>query len=156
MTKWCEFEIIWMYGADETRLVSTELPKALADLQTMGWLNGLQIFPDAEPAPDGHWQFPRVSVGWYPDAEGYLTQCFETAYSDSFFLSESSSLSEPEIYVGLDGQGQELWPRQLFVPYPSTLQALQYFLATGLQDPRLDWVGISDFPRRSVEPRRGR
>lgn len=154
MAKWCEFEIIWMYGGDKAPLTCAELPKALGDLPTKGRLNGLQIFPDAEPAPDGHWQFPRVSIGWYSEAQGYLVQCFETAYSDSFFLATSSSQSEPLIYVEHDGQGQELWPRQLFAPYPTALQALEHFLATGLQDTRLDWVGISDFPRQFVEPRR--
>lgn len=155
MAAWCEFKIIWMYGFDGTPLAKAAVPKAVADLQTMGRLHGLQILPDAEPAQDGHWQFPRISVGWDGEGRGYLVQCFETAYSDSFFLARSGSLSEPEIYVELDGQGYELWPRELFVPYSSVVQALEHFLATGLQDTRLDWVGIGSFPRRQV-PRRGK
>ena len=154
MAAWCEFEIIWMYGFDGRPLTADDIPEAVADLQTMGRFHGLQIYPDAEPAPDGHWQYPRVSVGWDREGEGYLVQCFETAYSESFFLATSSSLSEPEIYVELGGQGQELWPRQLFVPYPSVVQALEHFLATGLQDTRLAWIGLRDFPRLAVASRR--
>jgi hypothetical protein len=62
-------------------------------------------------------------------------------------------LSEPEIYVELGGQGRELWPPQLFVPFDSVMQALNHFLTTGLQDPLLAWIGLGDFPRRPVARR---
>ena len=153
MAAWCDFKVVSMYGSDEAPITFADIPKALADLRGMSRLHGLQIYPNAVPAPDGHWQFPRVSIGWDREGEGYVVQCFESAGSESFLLATSSSLSEPEIYVEFDGLGQELWPRQLFVPHPSVKQALEHFLATGLQDTTLDWIGLKSFPRRAVAPR---
>ena len=156
MAAWCEFEIIWMYGFDGTPLTAADVPKAVADLPSMGKFHGLQIYPDADPAPDGDWQFPRASVGWEREGQGYVVQCDETAYSGSFFLATSSSLSEPEVCVEFNGQGQELWPRQLFVPYASVVQVLEHFLATGLQDTSFALIGLGDFPRLTVASRRNR
>jgi len=153
MSAWCEFKIERMYGAEPEAVSEAELPQVVLDLQSTGGLNGLQIVPDAAPAPDGHWQYPYLHVEWHSSGRGYVVQCFETVYSDSFFLATSANLSEPEIYVELGGQGQELWPTQLFVPYDSVMQALNHFLTTGLQDPLLDWIGLGDFPRRPVARR---
>jgi len=85
--------------------------------------------------------------------QGYLLQCFETASSSSFILSTSSELASAEVYIELGGMTQELWPKQLFVPYDMALQALQYFLGTGLQNPNLCWVGPGNFPRKTVKLR---
>ena len=73
MAAWCEFEIIWMYGFDGRPLTADDIPEAVADLQTMGRFHGLQIYPDAEPDPDGHWQYPRVSVGWDREGESFFS-----------------------------------------------------------------------------------
>ena len=148
MSAWCEFKIQRMYGAEPESVPVADLPRVVLDLQSMSHWHGLQIFPDAEPAPDGHWQFPRVSIGWHRAGPGYVVQCFETVHSNSCLLATASKLSEPETYVELGGRGQELWPKQLFVPYGSVMQAVDHFLATGLQDPLLDWIGLGAFPRR--------
>ncbi len=74
----------------------------------------------------------------------------------SFFLSTSAVLSDPEVCVELGGAGHELWPPQLFVPYELALRAMLHFLATGLQDPALAWVGIGNFTRKAITCHRGR
>lgn len=153
MGAWCTFKIERTSYADGRLVAEADLPKELIGLQAVGAWDGLQIFPDAEPAPDGHWQFPRISVGWVAEGRGYVVQCFETANSKSFFLSMSARLSEPEVYIELGGSTEELWPKQLFVPYDLAAKAIQHFLATGLQDPELAWVGLSRFQRKTV-PRR--
>ncbi len=153
MSAWCEFKIQRLYCADAESVSVAELPRVVLDLQSLSHWHGVQIFPDAEPAPDGHWQFPRVSIGWHSAGRGYVVQCFETVDSDSCLLATASVLSEPETYVELGGQGQELWPKQLFVPYGSVMQALNHFLTTGLQDPLLDWIGLGDFQRRATTAR---
>ena len=153
MGAWCDFKIRQMYGAEPESLSAAELPRFVLDLQSLSPLHGLQIFPDAEPALDGHWQYPCLSIGWHRDALGYVVQCSETAYSGSCLLATSPELSEPEIYIEFGGQGQELWPKQLYVPYGTVMQALDHFLSTGLQNPLLDWIGLGDFPRRRVAPR---
>ncbi len=130
------------------------MPDELRNLQAVGasW-DGLHIFPDAQPAPDGHWQFPRICAGWEAQGQGYVVQCHESAESRSFFLATAAQLSAPEVYVELGGMTQELWPTQLFVPYDLALAALDHFLRTGLQDSTLAWVGLNAFPRKTV-PRR--
>ena len=156
MSAWCSFKIQRTSYADGRLLLEADLPRALMELQALSSWDGLHIFPDAEPEPDGHWQFPRISTGWETEGRGYVVQCFENSDSKSFILSTSAELSEPQIYVELGGATQELWPRQLFVPYDPALKAIQHFLSTGLQDPALSWVGLSSFPRKTVarRPRR--
>jgi len=156
MSAWCSFKICRISYADERPLHEADVPAALLELQSVGSWDGLQIFPDAKPAPDGHWQFPRISTGWEREGGGYVLQCYENSESPSFFLSTSAALSEPEVYTELGGATQELWPRQLFAPYDLTLKAIQHFLATGLQAPALSWVGLRDFPRKTVARRRRR
>jgi hypothetical protein len=153
MSAWRELKIQQMYGAQPASLSAAELPRFVHDLQTMSPLHGLQIFPDAAPALDGHWQYPCMSIGWHREGQGYVVQCSETAYSGSCLLATSRKLSEPEIYIEFDGQGQELWPKQLYASYEAVLQAIDHFLATGLQNPQLAWIGLGDFPRRPVAPR---
>lgn len=97
--------------------------------------------------PDGRWQFPRVSIGWEPSGQGYIVQCFEGVDSDSCILSTSSVLSEPAIEVEAGGFARELWPKELFVSHARAVQALDHFLATGSQNPSLDWIGLRDFAR---------
>jgi hypothetical protein len=153
MTAWCPFKICRTSGVEGRLLHEADVPISLLELQSVGGWDGIQIFPDVEPGPDGHWQFPRVSAGWEQAGPGYIVQCFETTESLSFFLATSPVLSKPEVYVELGGATQELWPQQLFTPYDLTLKAIRHFLATGLQDPALFWVGLSDFARRTVARR---
>lgn len=152
MKPWCEFKIERTSYAEGRQIAQTDVPRELLNLQSSGNWDGLHIFPDAVPAPDGHWQFPRISAGWEDKGQGYVVQCFETAASNSFILSTSSEVGQPEIHIDLIGT-QELWPQQLFVPYDLAARALEYFLDTGLQDPSLFWVGLSSFPRKTVKRR---
>lgn len=158
MSVWCEFKIVRMYCSDQEHLSASELPEAVLELPTMSNLTGIQIFPDAELALDGHWQYPRISIGSYPDGDGYILQCSETASSESHLLATSSTLSSPEIYMAFGGPSSELWPKELFVPYATVMHALNHFLATGLQARQLAWIGLGAFPRQDVpsRPRRHR
>lgn len=153
MSAWCEFKIVWMCCADQKPLGRLEVPRALLSLQSVNSLTGVQIFPDAEHGQDGHWQFPRLSVGWYEEGDGYVVRCCETATSNPCLLARSGELSVPEIYIEHLGLSQELWPRELFVPYERVVQAVEHFLSTGFQHRQLDWVGLFDFPRHTVPPR---
>jgi len=151
----CNFKIERMSGFDGHPIAREDVSKELWDLQARGQLEGLQFFPDTEPAADGHWQFPRMSVGWESEGAGYVVQCYETVDSRSCILAESASLSEPEVYLELGGKTGELWPAQLFVPFELALSAIEHFLRVGRQDPDLAWVGLNVFPRKTV-PRRPR
>jgi hypothetical protein len=151
MSAWCEFKIVRMFGWQEEPVSLDDLLGVVLDLQLMGPWHGLQIYPDAQPAPDGHWQFPRLSIGWHKAGGGYLVQYFETVRSDSCLLATAGFLSEPEIYIEFNGLGQEEWPKELFVPYRGVVKATEHFLGTGQQDPSLDWIGLGNFRRRRVE-----
>jgi len=70
------------------------------------------------------------------------------------FVAVGSKLSAPEVYVELGGQGQELWPRELFVPYEIAERAVLFFYASERRDPSLNWVAIDAFPRRTVQAKR--
>lgn len=155
METWCNFRIERISGLDGHAIARADVPSELRNLRHGGALVGLHIFPDAHPAPDGHWQFPRICAGWEAEGSGYVVQCHEAADSRSFLLATSVQLSPPEVYVELGGMTEELWPMQLFVPYELARAALEHFLRTGLQDPSLAWVGLNAFPRRTV-PRRPR
>jgi len=151
MSAWCQFKIGRLSDSRKHQIDETDVAKELLDLQSTGSWDGLHIVPDAEPAPDGHWQFPRISADWEAGGDGYVVQCFETAESRSSILSTSADLTEPEVFIELGGQTQELWPRQLFVSYDLALRALQQFLLTGLQDPALNWIALNSFPRKTVK-----
>lgn len=156
MGAWCTFKVERTSDADGRPLVEADLPKALMELKAVGSWDGLHIFPDAPSGPDGHFQFPWLSAGWETEGQGYVVQCAENTDSMSFFLSTSAELSEPQRYLELGGVTQELWPGELFVPYDLALNAIQHFLSTGLQDPAHSWIGIGDFPRKTVARRLGR
>jgi hypothetical protein len=138
---------------DGCPIAREDVPNELKSLQTLGAWDSLQVFPDAQPGPDGHWQFPRISAAWEAAGQGYVVQCYESAESRSFFLATSAQLSAPEVYLELGGMTEELWPTQLFAPYELAQVALNYFLNTGLQNPALSWVGLNAFPRKTI-PRR--
>ena len=103
---------------------------------------GVIVSPDAKLGPDGEGQFPRLYLGWYPDF-GYEAHCMELS-PESHFVATSTKLSNPEVYVELDGQGQELWPCELFVPFAIAEQAVLHLLRTGRRDPSLPWVASGD------------
>jgi hypothetical protein len=115
---------------------------------------GVIISPDAKLGPDGEGQYPVISFAWYPEY-GYEVHCMELT-AQSHFLATMSKLSKPEVYVELGGQGQELWPPQLFVPLALASQALQHLLRTGTRDASLSWIAIDAFPRRTVKARSAR
>ena len=152
---WCAFKIERMSCFDRRPVARKAVPDELRSLQATDASDGLHIFPDAQPASGGHWQFPRICASWGGEGQGYVVQCYETADSRSYFLATSAQLSTPEVYVELGGMTEELWPAQLFVPYDLARTALEHFLNTGLQDPALAWVGLNVFPRKTV-PRRPR
>jgi len=112
---------------------------------------GVIIAPDAKPGPDGEGQYPIVSLAWFPDY-GYEVLLMELS-GESNFLASSEQLSEPEVYVELGGQGQELWPRELFVPFAAVSQALCSLLQSGSREQSLPWVAIDSFPRLEVKAR---
>lgn len=155
---WCAFRIERTSGFDGRPIARENVPDELRNLQALGTWDSLHIFPDAQPAPDGHWQFPRICAGWEGAGQGYVVQCYESADSRSFLLATSARLSAPEVYIELGGMAEELWPVQLFVPYALALSALEHFLSAGLQDPALAWVGLNAFPRKAAprRPRRSR
>ena len=93
--------------------------------------------------------FPLLHVSWH-SSFGYIVQCFEAPQSNSDFLSIQSSLSEPTVYVDLGGQTRELWPKELFTPIDLARRALEDILELGCENTELTWIGISDFPRKTV------
>ena len=123
----------------------------LQSMQTRPTWQGVIIAPDAKPGPDGEGQYPIASLAWYPDY-GYEVHLMELVPT-SHFLASSEQLSKPEVYVELGGQGQELWPRELFVPSAAVSQALRSLLQSGSRDDSLPWVAIDAFPRRKVKAR---
>lgn len=123
----------------------------LQSMKTRPTWQGVIIAPDAKPGPDGEGQYPVVSLAWYPDY-GYEVHFMELT-AESNFLASSEQLSKPEIYIELGGQGQELWPRELFVPFAAVSQALCSLLQSGSRDQSLPWVAIDSFPRLEVKAR---
>ncbi len=156
MSAWCKFKIGRVSCATERRVEDVDVAKELLDLQSTGNWDVLSVAPDAVPASDGHWQFPRIGAGWEAAGSGYVVQCFETAESNSFILATAADMSAPEILVELGGLATEQWPRQLFVPYELALRAVRHFLQSGLQDPGLDWIALDGFPRKTVRRRGAR
>ena len=133
-------------------LTPKKVPIALRAMQKRQTWDGVSISPKAKLGPDGKGQYPILSLAWYPDY-GYEVHCIELS-SESHFLVTNAKLSRPKVYIELGGQGQELWPRELFVPYEVAKQAILYLLTTGKRDPSLAWVGISTFPRKAVRARK--
>ena len=147
-----KFKYTRVAGQRTLSLTPQKLPGMFRAMQKRATWDGVTVFPDAKVGRDGEGQFPVLSFGWYPGF-GYEVHCMELN-CESHFVATSTKLSAPEVYVELGGQGQELWPRELFVPYAIAEQAALYLLATGRRDPSLQWVGISAFPRKKVRARR--
>ena len=147
-----QFEFTTIGGSESGAIEVADTDRTLRLMQSRPIWEGVVIFPTAKLGPDGEGQFPRLSLSWHREY-GYEIQCFETPASNSEFLASAPTLSLPEVYIELGGQGQELWPRELFVSLDLATRALRYFLEDGRQDPELHWVGISVFPRRTVRAR---
>ena len=101
-------------------------------------------------------QFPRLHVDWH-EGHGFVIQCYEGEQAWSNFVIAGAHCGPPTIDINLGGQTLERWPPELFVPETLAHLALDCFLTTGKQDPRLHWVRIDAFPRETVwEGREGR
>ena len=147
-----KFKYTKVAGQRTLSLTPEKVPGMLRAMQKRATWEGVIITPDANLGPDGEGQFPVLYLGWYLGF-GYEAHCMELN-SDSHFVATSTKLSSPEVYVELGGQGQELWPRELFVPYAIAEQAALCLIETGRRDPSLKWVGVSAFPRKKVRARR--
>jgi hypothetical protein len=113
------------------------------------------VWDGASIAPaDG--QFPLLRVEWH-EGHGFVIQCYEDEQAWSDFLTIGVPCGPPTIEINLGGQALERWPSELFVPEQLAVQALDYFIATGKQDPALHWVRIDAFHRETLwESREGR
>jgi hypothetical protein len=60
----CALKIHRTSGFVGRSIARGDVPDELRTLQGLAAWDGLRIFPDAQPEPDGHWQFPRISAGW--------------------------------------------------------------------------------------------
>jgi hypothetical protein len=147
-----KFKYTKVAGQRTLSITPEMLPGVLRAMQKRATWEGVIVLPDAKLGPDGAGQFPVLALGWYPGF-GYEAHCMELS-SKSHFVATSAMLSAPEVYVELGGQGQELWPRELFVPYAIAEQAALHLIRTGRRDPSLEWVGISAFPRKKIRARR--
>lgn len=143
-----DFVIVRMFGGDQEKISVAEIAAAVRDLSSLSNWHGVQVFPDAQRAPDGTWQFPRLGVGWSPEGDGYLVQCYESVESRSHLLITGAPFSEPEIPMMVGFLFLELWPRQCFVTYERALKAVLHFVETGSLHPSLEWAGLNEFPRR--------
>ncbi len=97
----------------------------------------------------GKYEYPVVWLSWRA-AAGYLVHYLGQNERFSFFLTLGETMSSPELLVDLGGQTQELWPRELFVPFDVASKALEHFLASGQRSAAECWVRIDRFPRRTV------
>ncbi|MBI3375940.1 MAG: hypothetical protein HY017_29835 [Betaproteobacteria bacterium] len=130
----------------------THVTSILRAMQKRPTWEGVIVSPDAKLGPDGQGQYPILSLAWYPE-QGYEVHCIEQE-PISHFLAISEELSKPTVCVELGGQGQELWPCELFVPFAMASTALKHFLQTGGRDSSLPWIRINAFPRHKVRPRK--
>jgi len=147
-----KFKYIKVAGRHYRALNLTHVTSILHAMQKRPSWEGVIVSPDAKLGPDGQGQYPILSLTWYPE-HGYEVHCIELE-PISYFLAIGEELSRPTVYVELGGQGQELWPRELFVPFAMALTALKHFVQTGGRDPALPWVRINAFPRLKVKPRK--
>ena len=147
-----KFKYAKVAGQRALSLTPETVSGMLRAMQKRPTWEGVVISPDSKPGPDGEGQYPVLSLGWYPGF-GYEVHCMELS-PESHFVAASASLSQPEVYVELGGQGQELWPRELFVPFPLAEQAVLHLIGTTHRDPSLTWVAIGAFPRKKVRTRR--
>lgn len=147
-----KFKYAKVAGKRTLRLTPDRVPGMLRAMQNRPTWEGLIISPDAKPGPGGEGQYPVLSLGWYPEF-GYEAHCMELS-PKSHFVATGAKLSKPAVYVELGGQGQELWPREMFVPFATAEQVVLHLLRTGRRDPSLSWVAIDAFPRTSVRTRK--
>jgi hypothetical protein len=122
-----------------------------AMLKRPSW-QGVIVSPNEPLGQNGKGQVPRVSIEWFPKF-GYQVRVIELGIK-SHFVATSPRLLTPEVYVELGGQGQELWPQEMFVPIEMAEQAIYYLLETGKRDPVLHWIAIDGFERVAVKPRK--
>jgi hypothetical protein len=120
-------------------------------LKRPSW-QGVIISPNESHGENGKGQVPRISIEWFPKF-GYQVHVIELDIK-SHFVATSDNLSKPEVYVELGGQGQELWPPEMFVSIEIAEQAIHYLLESGKRDPALHWIAIDGFKRVSVKPRK--
>ena len=146
-----KFKYIKVAGMRHRALAPSGAEAVLRAMKKRPTWEGTIISPDAKPGLDGAGQYPILSLDWYSD-RGYAVHCMELA-PRSHFLSTSTTLSEPVVTIELGGQGQELWPPELFVPDAMALKATRFLLRYGKRDPSLTWVAIDAFRRRKVKPR---
>ena len=144
------FKYIKVAGERYRSIEPASAEPVLRAIKRRPYWQGTIISPDEKPGLDGAGQYPILTLDWYPE-HGYCVHCMELA-PKSHFLSSSATLSKPAVYVELGGQGQELWPLELFVPDSLALKATRYLLRHGRRDPSLLWVAIDAFRRRSVKP----
>lgn len=147
-----KFKYAKVAGQRMLSLTPERVSGMLRAMQKRATWEGVIISPDAKLGPDGEGQYPVLSIGWYPGF-GYEAHCMELSPT-SHFVATSKNLSKPEVYVELGGQGQELWPRDLFVPLSMAEQAVLHLLRTGKRNPSLLWVAIDAFPRQNVRARK--
>ena len=147
-----KFKYTKVAGQRMLSLTPEKVPGMLRAMRSRPTWEGVIISPDAKPGPDGEGQYPILSLGWYPGF-GYEAHCMELK-PKSHFVARDKKLSEPEVYVELGGQGQELWPRELFVPYEVAERAVLHLLHTGKRDRSLAWVAIDAFARKNVRARK--
>ena len=125
----------------------TELPIPAVS-QILARLRSGPVWDVASIAPADS-QFPLLHVEWHEGHE-FVVQCYEDENAWSDFLLAGLRCGPPTIEINLGGQTLERWPSELFVPEELARQALDYFLATGKQDPALQWVRIDAFPRKTI------
>ena len=147
-----KFKYTKVAGMRYMSLTRERVPGMLRAMQRRATWEGVIITPDAELGLDGKGQYPVLSLSWYPDF-GYDVHFMGLDWKENFFAAAQAELSKPEVYVELGGQGQELWPPELFVPYSVAERAVNYLVRTGKRNPSLIWVGISAFKRKAVRAR---
>jgi hypothetical protein len=122
-----------------------------AMLKRPSW-QGVIVSPNEPFGENGKGQVPRISIEWFPKF-GYQVHVIELDIK-SHFVATSDNLSKPEVYVELGGQGQELWPPEMFVSIEIAEQAIHYLLESGKRDTALPWIAIDGFKRVSMKPRK--
>ena len=148
-----KFKYTKVAGQRNMSLTRDRVPGMLRAMQRRATWEGVIITPDAELGMDGKGQYPVLSVSWYRDY-GYDVHFMGLDWKENFIAATQAELSKPEVYVELGGQGQELWPPELFVPYSVAERAVNYLIRTGNRNPSLAWVGISAFRRKAVKARK--
>ena len=111
-----KFKYTKVAGSRYLSLTRERVPGMLRAMHRRPTWEGVIITPDAEWGLDGKGQYPVMSLSWYPEF-GYDVHFMGLDWKENFFAATQVELSRPQVYVELGGQGQELWPPELFVPY---------------------------------------